>query len=135
VPTTNAGLTANPNGGVLTLPTTITLRNNNSAAVNWSMSVTGVSGTVSVTPAKGTLKPGKSVRVSVKATSSFAAGQTVTLSPGSTSWIVIIGFGGSSNGGGTGLPSGLISSPAALLPAASPVSVPVTAGAPVAAVT
>jgi RNA polymerase sigma factor (sigma-70 family) len=124
-PTADMAPTTSQAGGVIVAPTTITLTNSASATENWAMTVSGGAGTVTVSPAKGSLAPGKSVTVDVAA-SGISSGQTITLTPGSTQWIVLMGF-GSSTPSLPALPSGLTSSlPTQLPTSATPlVTVPV----------
>ena len=94
-PTPSGTLTAKPDGGLLTvLPggTTITLTNSGSTEAYWTMTVSGGSGAVRVSPASGRLAPGKSATVTVTTTSGAALGQTITLAPGGISWTVLLGL-------------------------------------------
>lgn len=72
------------------------------------MTVSGGTGTVAVSPASGSLAPGKSVTVKVTAPGSVAVGQTISLAPGGTTWTVLMGWNSSpgpgSGGGLLGLP-------------------------------
>ncbi|HEX6454543.1 MAG TPA: sigma-70 family RNA polymerase sigma factor [Trebonia sp.] len=94
-PTPSGIVTAKPNGGLLTIPpggTTITLTNSGSARAYWTMTVSGGSGAVQVSPASGWIAPGKTASVRVTTTSGAALGQTITLAPGGTSWTVLLGL-------------------------------------------
>jgi RNA polymerase sigma factor (sigma-70 family) len=134
-PTTDTAPTTNQDSWFITAPTTITLTNSASATENWTMTVNGGLGTVSVSPDKGSLAPGNTITVNVAA-SGLASGQTITMTPGDTTWTVIFGYSSSPSSllpttPPTSLPSGLTSSAPTQLPttggtSATPVvSVPV----------
>jgi RNA polymerase sigma factor (sigma-70 family) len=87
-------LAADPAGGFITVPsggTTITLTAEG-GAVSWNIAQSGGTGSVSVSPSSGTLPSGASSTVNITA-SQFSAGQTLTISPGSTTYVVLIGWG------------------------------------------
>ncbi|HSZ43474.1 MAG TPA: sigma-70 family RNA polymerase sigma factor [Trebonia sp.] len=107
-------LAAYPAGGFITIPsggTTITLTAEG-GAVSWDIAQTGGTGTVSVSPSSGTLKPGASSTVTVTA-SELAAGQTLTISPGSTTYVVLVGW-GKQPGLPTALPLPLVPLPSSI---------------------
>jgi RNA polymerase sigma factor (sigma-70 family) len=108
-PTTDTAPTTNQADEFITAPTTIKLTNSASATENWTLTVSGGSGTVTVSPPEGSLAPGTSATVDVTA-SGLAAGQTITMEPGGTTWTVLLGFSSSSSA----LPTGLTSSPTQL---------------------
>jgi RNA polymerase sigma factor (sigma-70 family) len=110
-PTTDTAPTTNQAGKFITAPTTITLTNSASATENWTLTVSGGAGTVTVSPSDGSLAPGKSVPVNVTA-SGLATGQTITMEPGGNTWTVILGFSSSSSA----LPTGLTTSSPTQLP-------------------
>jgi hypothetical protein len=94
---------------------------------HWTMTVSGGSGTVTVSPVAGSLAPGKSTTVTVTTTSGAAIAQTITLAPGGTTWTVLFGYDDSATGGalpGLGILPSVTRIPAtpapSSLPAASP---------------
>jgi hypothetical protein len=86
-------VTTSPGGGLIAIPvggTTITLTAQGGTA-RWTMTVSGGAGTVTVTPSSGTLQSGQSETVTVTA-SDLAAGETLTVSPGGTCFLVLLGW-------------------------------------------